>query len=349
MRCTHLKEKRRWLLPLILFLAIQGSFAQSYPDYVGYVNDYAHLLSAAQASALNQELRDFDNRTTIEIAVVTVESIGSESPQDYAVNLGNYWGVGKRGKDNGILLLVVMQSHDIWIEVGSGLAEEIEDDKVQQIVDVIIIPKFRAGQPDQGIIQGVRGIVHFLDDTTPSPGVLATLPASGIESAPAGAGQPAPYQPLPASDQEEGDGNTGTIWIIPAGILAIVAGGIYGLRRSRQAMARRNEAKLIECRRVLADLPSKVSAAMEALSQLEKSYVQSIWKGIEEALDSVDLNGLELKLLEAERVSRRGWISAGTEASLLDIWEKDAEGVTKSIEAAPRRLAEARQAQITRS
>jgi len=95
MRCMHLKKICGFLSPLIFLLAIQGSFALDYPDYVGYVNDYAHLLSAAQASALNQELRDFDNRTTIEIAVVTVDSIGSESPQDYAVNLGNYWGVGR--------------------------------------------------------------------------------------------------------------------------------------------------------------------------------------------------------------------------------------------------------------
>ena len=103
------------LLLLTILLAVQSVSAAPYPDFVGYVNDYAHLLSAPQASALNQDLRDFDNRTTIEVAVVTVDSIGSESPGDYAVNLGNYWGVGKRDKNNGIVFLVAMESHDIWI------------------------------------------------------------------------------------------------------------------------------------------------------------------------------------------------------------------------------------------
>jgi len=343
MRCMHLKKICGFLSPLIFLLAIQGSFALDYPDYVGYVNDYAHLLSAAQASALNQELRDFDNRTTIEIAVVTVDSIGSESPQDYAVNLGNYWGVGKRGKDNGILLLAAMQSHDIWIEVGSGLAGELEDDKVQQIVDDVIIPKFRAGQPDQGIIQGVRRIVQYLDNAASSSGIPATLPASRLASAPAAESQPAAYQPLPASGREEGNENVNSLWIIFA--LTMVTGGLYGFRRSRQAMARKNESKLIECRKVLAELPAKESAAMGALRQLEKNYVQSVWKNVEESLDSVDSDRLELKLLEAERISRRGWICAGTVASLIGKWEKDAENVLKVIEAVPRRLAEARQAQ----
>ncbi len=118
-----------------------GLSEQDYPDFVGYVNDYAHLLSAPQASSLNQELRDFDNRTTIELAVVTVNSIGEDSPQSYAVDLANYWGIGKRDKDNGIILLVAMQSRDIWIETGRGLAGEISDRQVQGIVDDIIIPR----------------------------------------------------------------------------------------------------------------------------------------------------------------------------------------------------------------
>ena len=63
---------------------------------------------------------------------------------------------------------------------------------------------------------------HFMVDY-----MYEFLPASGIESAPAGAGQPAPYQTLPASGQEEGGGIAGTIWIIPAGILAIVAGTLF--------------------------------------------------------------------------------------------------------------------------
>ena len=95
-----LEVSRKFMLLIALIFAVQIAFAVEYPEFVGYVNDYAHLLSAPQASKLDQELRNYDNRTTIEVAVVTVNSIGSENPQNYAVNLANYWGIGKRGKDS---------------------------------------------------------------------------------------------------------------------------------------------------------------------------------------------------------------------------------------------------------
>jgi uncharacterized protein len=132
-----------------------------------------HLLSAGQASALNQELRNFDNRTTIEVAVVTVNSIGSETPQDYAVNIGNYWSVGKRAKNNGILFLVAMDSHGVWIVVGPGLAGRLGNTQIQQVVDTVIIPKFRSGQPDEGIIEGARSIIRHFDKINASLSISA--------------------------------------------------------------------------------------------------------------------------------------------------------------------------------
>lgn len=163
-----------FMLSILVLFSVSCAIAedypeQYYPDFVGYVNDYAHLLSAPQASSLNQELRNFDNRTTIELAVVTVDSIGEEDPQSYAVDLANLWGIGKRDKDNGIVLLVAMESHDIWIETGRGLAEEISDHQAQSIVDDIIIPEFRAGRADQGIIDGTRALIDHFDGSAPSP------------------------------------------------------------------------------------------------------------------------------------------------------------------------------------
>lgn len=163
----------RFALSILIFFSVSCAFAEDYPDFVGYVNDYAHLLSAPQASSLNQELRDFDNRSTIELAVVTVNSIGREDPQGYATYLANLWGIGKRGKDNGIIFLVAMQSHDIWIETGQGLSGDISSRQVQQIVDEIVIPEFRAGRPDQGIIKGTRAIIDHFDGQSPVQGAGA--------------------------------------------------------------------------------------------------------------------------------------------------------------------------------
>jgi uncharacterized membrane protein YgcG len=314
----------RFTLIIVILLAVQSGSASDYPDFVGYVNDYAHLLSAPQASALNQELRDFDNRTTIEVAVVTVNSIGSENPQDYAVNLANYWGVGKRDKNNGIIFLVAMQSHDIWIEVGSGLSGQFSDSQVQQIVDNVIIPQFRTDRPDLGVINGVHSIIsHFGDSSTPKNGPISSTFHDSTS------------QDSTSQDRER---KTAVVLLVLFGILSV-----FGVTRWSQA--KKNNEKIIDLKKLLNDLVDREAASLEALKDLKANYVQSIWQSAEEAFSRVDHESLELELLNAERTSRSGMIKAGAARSQIDVLENKFKVAQENIEVPISRLAEAKRAQ----
>jgi uncharacterized membrane protein YgcG len=328
----NVKRMCRLALLVMILISSQSANILAYPDYVGYVNDYAHLLSAPQASSLNQELRDFDNRTTIEVAVVTVDSIGGESPQDYAVNIANYWGVGKRDKDNGIIFLVAMDSHDIWIEVGPGLASQFTNRQVQQIVDNVIIPRFQAGQPDQGIIEGVHSIIRHFD----SIGATSTMPIT----------EPSPSTPITTPlPRADGNGSSNSIWSLAAILVIACLGGIFGFRFYRQSKAKKNETRLVESRKLFDEMVGKESAAIDALKELKGNYAPSIWKKVEESFNAVDTDKLELGLLEAERVSKQGWSSASKAQSLIDEWENNMESALKAIDAVPEKLAEVKSAQ----
>ncbi|MDD1749414.1 MAG: TPM domain-containing protein [Methanothrix sp.] len=307
---------------MIIFLIVQSGSASDYPDFVGYVNDYANLLSAPQASALNQELRDFDNRTTIEVAVVTVNSIGSENPQDYAVNLANYWGVGKRNKNNGVIFLVAMQSHDIWIEVGTGLSGQFSDRQIQQIVDNVIIPQFRANRPDLGVINGVHSIVSHFDGS--------------------GTSQTVPIIP-PSQDRDLGNPNffrLAASWLL---VVLLVILSILGIRRWSQA--KKNNARISDFKKLLDDLVDKEATALKALKELKANYAPSIWQSAEESFNLVDHEKLELELLGAQRTSDRGLISARAAQSQISEMESSFEMAQKNADVPISRLAEAKRAQ----
>ncbi len=307
---------------MIIFLIILSGSASDYPEFVGYVNDYAHLLSAPQASALNQELRDFDNLTTIEVAVVTINSIGSEKPQDYAVNLANYWGVGKRDKNNGIIFLVAMQSHDIWIEVGTGLSSQFSDRQIQQIVDNVIIPQFRANRPDLGVINGVHNIVSHFEGSSASQTV-----------------------PIIASSQDKDLGNPDFFGLAASWLLLVLLGILSVLGISRWSLAKKNNARINDFRELLNDQVDKEMSALEALKELKANYAPSIWQSAEEAFCQVDHERLELELLSAQRTSDRGLISARAAQSQITEMESSFEKAQKNADVPISRLAEAKRAQ----
>jgi len=322
MKETISEQIIRSIFLMIILFAIQNGSASDYPDFVGYVNDYAHLLSAPQASALNQELRDFDNRTTIEVAVVTVNSIGSENPQNYAVNLANYWGVGKRDKNNGIIFLIAMQSHDIWIEAGSGLSNQFSDSQIQEIVDRVVIPQFRAGRPDLGVINGVHSIVsHFSSSSTSQ------------------------NAPISASSPRNVDiGNPNFFKLAASLILLLLLGSLSVFGITLRSQAKRNSAKIDDLKKLFNELVDKEAAALESLKELKANYTQSVWKSAEDAFNLVDHEKLELDLLGAERICNRGLISAHAAQSKLSELESSFEKAQKNVDAPINKLAEAKSA-----
>ena len=129
----------------------------------------------------------------------------------------------KRDKNNGILFLVAMQSHDIWIEVGSGLKGQFSDSQVQQIVDNVIIPRFRASQPDLGVVDGVHSIIGHFEGSS----ISQTKPTT--------------YAP-----QDIGNSNFNFNWLAVFGVL-----GALCLAFFRWFTIRKNKARIDEYKKAL--------------------------------------------------------------------------------------------------
>ena len=129
------------------------------PAAVGYVNDFAGIISPENVNNLDSYLKELDKKTGAEIAVVTLSSLKGNSIEDTALDIGRKWGVGKKGKDNGIVILVATGDKKMRIEVGYGLEGVIPDGKAGRIRDDYMIPAFKQGNMEQGIINGTMVIV----------------------------------------------------------------------------------------------------------------------------------------------------------------------------------------------
>ena len=138
---------------LLVFVAFT-SWAQTptYPKPLGYVNDYAHILSASRKEAISAVCQELETKTTAQIAITTVESTYPESIDTYAVNLFSRWGVGRRGKDNGLLIVVAKKDKKVWIEVGYGLEGIIPDAFAHYVYSKQLVPAFRKGAHGEGLL-----------------------------------------------------------------------------------------------------------------------------------------------------------------------------------------------------
>ncbi len=150
----------RWLLAAFLTLLAAGTaFAYTSPGApTGYVNDFAHALSPETKRSLDTELSQFEKDTSNEIAVAIVPDMGGDYIENYAVKLFEEWGVGKKDRDNGVLLVVAMQEHKLRIEVGYGLEGALPDSLAQRILDDEMTPRLRAGDTDGAVTAAVHAI-----------------------------------------------------------------------------------------------------------------------------------------------------------------------------------------------
>ncbi|MBL0318859.1 MAG: TPM domain-containing protein [Alphaproteobacteria bacterium] len=145
-----------------LFISAVAIAAPQFPALTGRVVDDAHILSANTVQALDAMLADYERGTTNQVVVVTLSSLQGTSIEDYGYQLGRHWRIGQKDKDNGVLLIVAPTDRKIRIEVGYGLEGELTDAKSSVILHSIILPAFRAGKLEQGIVDGTNAIVSVL-------------------------------------------------------------------------------------------------------------------------------------------------------------------------------------------
>jgi len=124
-----------------LFMAIGFRiFAQSFPETKGYVSDYANVFTESQKSELIKIISDYEKKTSVEIAVVTINDMQGTVLETYATGLFNTWGIGKKQSNAGLLILLSLDTFDrgLKIEVGYGLEEFITDYEASKIIDGVM-------------------------------------------------------------------------------------------------------------------------------------------------------------------------------------------------------------------
>jgi uncharacterized protein len=143
------------------FLAVAAA-APTFPALAGRIVDEAGLLSAADKAAITTELEALEAASTDQLVVVTLNSLQGYPIEDFGYQLGRAWGIGQKGKDNGVLLIVAPNERKVRIEVGYGLEPVMTDAMSKLIIDNAILPQFRTGDFAAGIRAGVRDIKDVL-------------------------------------------------------------------------------------------------------------------------------------------------------------------------------------------
>ena len=158
---------KRWLALLLLtcqflFSSLADAESKIPPKPTSgsiYVQDFANLLSAETKSTINSVSKDLENKTKAQVVVVTVPSLDGQPIEDYSLELLRAWGIGDKEKNNGVLLLVVTKDKKSRIEVGYGLEGALPDGLTGRIQDQYMIPSFKQGNYDKGILNGYSALV----------------------------------------------------------------------------------------------------------------------------------------------------------------------------------------------
>ena len=169
---------------LLFLLAPSLANALEVPPLRGRVNDYAKLLSQERALALEAQLEKFEQETGHQVAVLTIPSLEGDSLEDFSIRVAESWKIGKKGFDNGAILLIARDDRKLRIEVGYGLEGVVPDAVASRIIREVITPRFRSGDYAGGIEAGVNAILKVTRGETlperarPAPGRTASQGAS---------------------------------------------------------------------------------------------------------------------------------------------------------------------------
>jgi uncharacterized protein len=174
------------------------------PNPPRLVNDFAHVLSADQVDALEKKLVAYDDSTSNQVAIVTVESVEDLPIEDVTLEVLRSWGVGGQAKkDNGIVILAAIKDHKIWISTGYGMEGSVPDITAKSIIESDIVPNFKQENYYRGFDAATSSIIQA---------------AAGEYQAPAG------YR----DRGNDGGGGRGPNWIIIIFIIIIILLRLFG-------------------------------------------------------------------------------------------------------------------------
>ncbi|MDP2941030.1 MAG: TPM domain-containing protein, partial [Candidatus Omnitrophota bacterium] len=153
---------KKWLFAALVLISARLVFAESLPQPQGWVNDFAGVLSAAQRDKITGLIEELEKKTTAEIFVVAVDSIAPYDEKEYARLLFDNWKPGKKGKDNGVLVLLAVKERRWRIETGYGVEGVLPDGLCGEIGRNYMVPDFKAGKYGEGLYSGVSAVANVI-------------------------------------------------------------------------------------------------------------------------------------------------------------------------------------------
>lgn len=147
---------------IFLLLAPGLASALDVPPLRGRVNDYAGVMSQEQTRSLETRLAEFEQETGHQVAVLTVPTLDGEDIEGFGIRVAESWKIGKKGFDNGVILLVAVKDRRLRLEVGYGLEGVLPDAIAKTIINDYIVPRFRAQDYAGGIVAGVDAVLRVI-------------------------------------------------------------------------------------------------------------------------------------------------------------------------------------------
>ena len=158
--------KKIVIAALLGFFFVSVSQAQfnipQVPKKQSSVYDYSGLLSLSEARSLEQKLIRYSDSTSTQIVVIVINSSKGEDINYLAANWGEKWGIGQKGKDNGVLLMLAKEDRKFAIQVGRGTEGSLTDLMSKRIIESRIIPEFKKGDYYKGLDKGTDGVFEVL-------------------------------------------------------------------------------------------------------------------------------------------------------------------------------------------
>ena len=171
------------LAVLVLLVSVGAAFAAApkFPPLTGRVVDNANILSPEAEAKLTTELATLETQTGRQLVVATLPDLQGYEIEDYGYQLLRTWGIGSKERDDGAILIVAPSERKVRVEVGYGLEPVLTDALSSVIINQTILPAFKAGQMEQGVVDGTDALVQQLTLPDEEARAAAAAPAKASE------------------------------------------------------------------------------------------------------------------------------------------------------------------------
>jgi len=188
------RASRRAALLLAAAIAVAGAAgpaqAREWPAPRGHLSDFAGIIDPASADSIQALAVELKEKTGAELAVVTIQDLGGESIEPAAVELFQQWGIGGKGNDDGVLILLALGERRVKIEVGYGLEGILPDGRCGTIIRLVMGPDLHADRFGAGLQRGAEAVANVI---AKDRGVTLERRGSGIAPPGSGGGSPWPH------------------------------------------------------------------------------------------------------------------------------------------------------------